>query len=94
MKTNHHQEYTRLWNAALGDLQLQMAPSTFDTWMKGTQLLDVSDDGTFVIGAPTIYAVEWLQNRLAPLIAQTLERHVGKPVSLTFTLLKQNDTPP
>ncbi len=76
----------------MGDLQLQMAPSTFDTWMKGTQLLEVREDGTFVIGAPTIYAVEWLQNRLAPLIAQTLERHVGQPVALSFTLLKQNET--
>ncbi|MGH7962078.1 MAG: DnaA N-terminal domain-containing protein, partial [Candidatus Binatia bacterium] len=76
-------ELKRTWDAALGDIQLQMTRATFDTWMKGTELVD-RKDGHYVISTPSPYAVEWLENRLRRMIKQTLERHVGKPISLRF----------
>lgn len=61
----------RTWDAALGDIQLQMTRATFDTWMKDTELVEY-EDGLFVISTPSPYAVEWLANRLHRMIKQTL----------------------
>ena len=77
----------RLWDAVLGEIQLQMTRATFETWMKGTELVEAHEN-TFVIGTPSPYAVEWLENRLSPLIRETLERHVGHPVEVTFVVRK------
>ncbi|MBA3532135.1 MAG: chromosomal replication initiator protein DnaA [Ardenticatenales bacterium] len=78
-------ELKRTWDAALGDIQLQMTRATFDTWMKGTELVNYQD-GTYIISTPSPYAVEWLENRLRRMIKQTLERHVGQAVSLKFVV--------
>ncbi|HBY97381.1 MAG TPA: chromosomal replication initiator protein DnaA [Chloroflexi bacterium] len=87
----------RTWDAALGDIQLQMTRATFDTWMKGTELAGL-EDGVFVISTPSPYAVEWLANRLHRTIKQTLERHVGRSVALQFVVRSphqsRSDDPP
>jgi chromosomal replication initiator protein len=79
----------KVWDAALGDIQLQMTRATYDTWMKGTELVS-SEDGTYVVSTPSPYAVEWLQNRLRRMIKQTLERHLGQPVALKFIVRAAN----
>lgn len=75
----------RTWDAALGDIQLQLTRATFDTWMKGTELIGREGD-CYVISTPSPYAVEWLENRLQRMIKQTLERHTGDMVSLKFVV--------
>ncbi len=78
-------ELKRTWEAALGDIQLQMTRATFDTWMKGTELV-AHEEGHYIISTPSPYAVEWLENRLRRMIKQTLERHVGQSVALKFVV--------
>ncbi len=85
----NHTDYKRIWEAALGDIQLQMTRATFETWMKGTELVG-QQDGTFLISTPSPYAVEWLENRLRRMIKLTLERHVGQPVTLKFVVRSGN----
>lgn len=75
----------RTWDAALGDIQLQMTRATFDTWMKGTELVGQEGD-CYIISSPSPYAVEWLENRLQRTIKQTLERHLGGSVALKFVV--------
>ena len=64
----------RLWQAALGELELKLARVTFDTWLRDTHCLGIENDDTLVIGVKNGYAVEWLENRLYPLIKRTIER--------------------
>lgn len=85
-------ELKRTWDAALGDIQLQMTRATFDTWMKGTELVSQEAD-CYTISTPSPYAVEWLENRLRRMIKQTLERHVGESVSLKFIVRAANGDP-
>ena len=40
-----------IWQAALGELQLEMTRATFDTWVKPTALLSY-EDGRFAISVP------------------------------------------
>jgi chromosomal replication initiator protein len=77
-------EAQRLWQVVLGELQLQMTRATFDTWLRGSQVTACEED-TFVVRVRHAYAVDWLQNRLLPVIRRTLQRHAGPGVQVTFT---------
>ena len=57
----------QLWEAALGRLQVQITRPTFDTWLRDTTALSMSDS-QLVIGVPTTFAAEWLELRLYQLI--------------------------
>ena len=39
----------RLWQAALGQLQMELPRATFDTWVRDAELL-AYEDGTYIIG--------------------------------------------
>lgn len=72
------------WQAALGELQLQMTRATFDTWLRGSRVISCEDQ-TFTIFVRHTYAVDWLQNRLLSIIKQTLHRHTDRDVEVVFT---------
>ncbi len=74
----------KLWQAALGELQLQMTRATFDTWLRGSQVV-ACDSGTLTIYVRHSYAVDWLQNRLLPTILRTLQHLAGHELRLAFT---------
>ena len=64
------------WQATLGELQLQMTRATFDTWLRGSQVISY-EDGLFTVYVRHAYAVDWLQNRLLAVVKRTLQRHAG-----------------
>nr|MBC7244262.1 chromosomal replication initiator protein DnaA [Chloroflexota bacterium] len=71
------------WQAVLGELQLQLTKSTFDTWVKNTHVISY-EDGIFVIGVHNAYAKDWLENRLLTTIKRTLIGIVGHTVDVKF----------
>ncbi|MBN2390749.1 MAG: hypothetical protein JXR84_08500 [Anaerolineae bacterium] len=77
---------SRLWQAALGELELQMTQATFDTWLRNTQCVGYDDDDTLVIAVKNGYAVEWLENRLYPVIARTLHRLTDNGTEARFII--------
>ena len=65
----------------LGDLQMQLPRPTFETWLKSTE--GVADDGqSFIVEAPTPFAVEWLERRMFHALQRTLEKVAGRPLQL------------
>jgi chromosomal replication initiator protein len=77
-------EAQKLWQAVLGELQLQMTRATFDTWLRGSRAIDF-EDNALTVHVDHAYAVDWLQNRLLPIILRTLRRHAGPDVDVLFT---------
>ncbi len=75
----------RIWQTALGELQLQMTRSTFNTWLKPTRVLE-RRDGRFVIGVATTFAQEWLDSRLRATVERTLAGVVGDEVEVEFVV--------
>jgi hypothetical protein len=77
-------ELDRLWQASLAELRLQMARSTFDTWVRstrleGVELLDTGDVAAgggprlrLVIAAANTAARDWLENRFYTVIRRTV----------------------
>ncbi len=68
---------TEVWDRVLDDLQIQVTRPTFETWLKQTAGVAVSDDA-FVVGAPNAFVAEMLEQRMSSLIAQAVERQVKR----------------
>jgi chromosomal replication initiator protein len=73
----------RLWQAALGQLQMEMPRATFDTWVRDAELL-ANEDGTYVIGVKNAYARDWLEERLLSTVKRVLTGIVGSTVEVRF----------
>ncbi len=75
----------RVWEVALGQLQLQMTQATFDTWVQDTHLVSFEDDA-LIIGVKNAFAKDWLENRLFATINRTVTNIVGQPIDIQFVL--------
>ena len=60
-----------------------MTRAAFDTWLRGSRVIEVGD-GCLTIAVRHAYAVDWLQNRLLPVIQRTVARHAGDDVKIAF----------
>ena len=73
------------WQAALGELQLQLTKPTFETWVKNTHVISW-EDRTFLVGVHNGYAKDWLENRLLTTIKRTLSGILGQTVEVRFVV--------
>lgn len=76
----------KLWQAALGELELKMARATFDNWLRDTHCMGIENQNTLIVGVKNGYAVEWLENRLHPLIQRTLHRMTEQDLDVRFVV--------
>jgi chromosomal replication initiator protein len=72
-----------IWQAVLGELQVQVSKPNYDTWLKDTEGIDFNDD-LFIIRAPNTFVAEWLESRLLSLIKNTLGKIMGQMVEVQF----------
>src|ERR1700687_1542169 len=75
----------QIWQTALGQLQMEIPKSTFETWVRGTALL-THEDGSYVVGVNNAYAKDWLENRLSGAVRRTLTGIVGRSVEVLSVL--------
>jgi len=61
------------WRATLGQLQVQLNRSTYDTWLRRAELLGY-EDGRFVVTVPNAYARDWIERHLLTTLTQTLSK--------------------
>jgi len=73
------------WQAALGQLQLEMPKAAFDTWVRDTELITY-EDGAFTIGVKNAYARDWLEDRLSSTISKLLTGIMNRTVVVRFTV--------
>ncbi|MGC8946011.1 MAG: helix-turn-helix domain-containing protein [Anaerolineae bacterium] len=78
-------EPERLWQRALGELQLELTRATFETWLRGSRAI-ACEDGTFVIRVANTYAREWLESRLRTTVERALARVAGRSLSVRFVV--------
>lgn len=71
------------WQAALGQLQLDMPKASFDTWVRNAEMVSY-EDNVFIIGVPNAYARDWLESRLTSKINRLLCGIVNKTVATRF----------
>ncbi|MBN1581079.1 MAG: chromosomal replication initiator protein DnaA [Anaerolineae bacterium] len=73
----------KVWQAALGELELQMTRATFNTWLKSTKVVSW-DDENFVLGVPNGYIKDWLENRLYTPIQRTVSGILARTIDVQF----------
>ena len=72
-----------IWEAALGDLQLQVNKPNYQTWFQGTEGI-AHQDGQFFIGVPNTFVAEYLDKNQRSLIEKTLIGLVRGNIKVRF----------
>jgi chromosomal replication initiator protein len=80
------------WQAALGQLQMEMSKSTFDTWVRDAELV-AYEDGTFILGVQNAYARDWLEGRLSSTIKRLLTGLMNRSIETRFVVWQQGPEP-
>ncbi len=81
------------WQAALGQLQMDMPKASFDTWVRNAEIVSY-EDNVFIIGVPNTYARDWLDSRLTSKIKRLLCGIMNRTVSLRFIVWKGGSDQP
>ena len=74
-----------VWKAALGELQLSLQRSVYDSWLRDASFV-AYEDGCYIIAVKTSYAQEWLSKRMKSMIKQRLARLSGRSVDIRFVV--------
>jgi len=74
---------SEVWSAISEAAREVLPEQTFRTWLSSTEALALSDD-TLIIGAPTRFAVEWIEDKYGSLIRELAGRTVGRPLEVRF----------
>ena len=83
------------WQAALGQLQLEMPKAAFDTWVRDTEFLDFDDNtATLTIGTHNAYARDWLEDRLTSTVCKLLAGILNQSVEVEFQVVSSQDLEP
>ena len=61
------------WEAVLGSLELQVSRPSYATWLKDTTGLSF-EDNRMVVGVPSAFVAQWLEQRMSSLIEATLSQ--------------------
>lgn len=75
----------RLWETALGELQIQVNKSNYHTWLKGTTGLNYQE-GQFVVGVPNTFVAEYLNRNQLSLIEKVLTDLTQHEVQVKFQI--------
>jgi len=81
-------EVTSLWKEVCGDLQTQLTPAVYNTWILSNPLTQVSiteqQQAVAIISCPTAFHATNLKRNLYTQLKLTLEKHLMLPVDLSF----------
>jgi chromosomal replication initiator protein len=90
---DHTTNYTQVWQATLGELELALQRPVFENWLKDTRFV-AYEDGVYIIAVKSAFAQEWLTQRLKNTIVRRLERLGGQPADIRFIVRAEQALPP
>ncbi len=78
----------QVWAAAQEELRFQVSRPGYEAWIKNARLLTVDEEtGRVQLGVPTELARDWIGERYAPLIRETLAAILSREVELDLTVM-------
>jgi len=80
-----------IWEAALGELQLQVTRANYRTWLEKTVGLSYQDN-QFVIGVPNTFVAEYLDQNQRSLIEKTLISLTHPDIKVVFQVSPTKET--
>ncbi len=79
-------EAESLWEKVLESLRAQLSRPAYETWLKATRALSLSES-LLLVGVPNEFARDWLQTRLYSLIRSTLSIARGEDTEVEFQVV-------
>lgn len=74
-----------LWQAALAQLQFQISPANFATWLKNTYILS-KKDGQLIVSVPNNFSKEWLETKYNKIIFHILRDLDGEMKEVKYSV--------
>lgn len=78
------------WQAAQGQLQLEMPKAAYDTWVRDAEYFSY-EDGAFVISVHNAYARDWLEGRLSSTVVRILTGMMNRTVEVRFIVWQEQE---
>jgi chromosomal replication initiator protein len=80
-------DYTKLWESALVEIETAVSGANFSTWFKGTFILR-HDEGTIYLGVPNSFTRDWLYKKYHSVILKILRQMNEQVRSLEYVITK------
>ena len=77
-----------LWQAVLGELQVQIARPSYETFLRDTSAVSL-ENHHLTINTPSPFVAEYLRQKLYPLVKQTAERVAREPIEVSFQVASE-----
>jgi chromosomal replication initiator protein len=75
----------KAWQAALGELQLQLTADIYEMYLHQARYL-AYEDGTFLIAVPNGFVKDWLDVRLNRVVKRTLRHIINREVEVKYAV--------
>jgi chromosomal replication initiator protein len=82
----------QLWQATVGQLQLQLDRPVFDTWVRDTRALSY-EDGVLVVGVQNPFAQSYLEGRLYGEAQKAASSAARRTVAIRFVVQRNGSAP-
>lgn len=76
----------KLWDAVLGEIQLQVTRPCYETWFKNTSGAG-RENGSLLVDTPNAFVAEMLEKRMSSIICQATERVAQEHLDVRFQVL-------
>ena len=83
-------DLSNLWQAALGEIELNLSRAAFATWFSGTTILS-QEKRTIIIGVPDNFKKTWLEKKYYKIILKALRDINPKISQVQFQISKVNE---
>ncbi|MBI2935210.1 MAG: chromosomal replication initiator protein DnaA [Chloroflexi bacterium] len=77
-----------LWQAVLGELQVQLARASYETFLKET-VGSAQQQNRLVVSTSSPFVAEYLKQKLYPLITRTVEKVARQPMEVHFEVCQE-----
>ncbi len=61
----------QLWQAMLGNLEINISKGSFNTWFKNTGIIEKGED-YITVGVPSNFTHDWIKNKFHALLLKSL----------------------
>lgn len=74
-----------LWQAALGEVELNISKTNFITWFRNTAILKIKE-GAVTVAVPNAFSKEWLENKYNKLVLRALRNICPEAKEIEFII--------
>ena len=78
-----------VWGSVLGELEIVLSQANFQTWLKGTELAELSDTSA-VVFVPNIFTRQWIQDKYHQQILDAIRKVKPEVQSIDYTTKKSS----